>query len=72
VYAVTCRCRKVGRTSKFESWAYPLVNGEPLANLPIWLSVELNVPLELEARYEESCQERSNGSSKIAAALWTF
>jgi hypothetical protein len=56
VYAVTCRCRKDGRASKFESWAYPLAVGQPLPNLPIWLSDELNVWLELEASYEETCR----------------
>jgi hypothetical protein len=56
VYAVTCRCRKAGRASKFESWAYPLAVGQPLPNLPIWLSDELNVWLELEASYEETCR----------------
>ena len=56
VYAVTCRCRKVGQTSRLESWAYPLAIGEPLPNLPIWLSDEFKVTLELEASYEETCR----------------
>jgi hypothetical protein len=56
VYAVTCRCRKAGPPPRFHSWAYPLTIGQPLPNLPIWLSDELNVPLELEASYEETCR----------------
>ncbi len=55
VYAVTCRYRKTGRTSQLQSWAYPLVVGQPLPHLPIWLSNELHVRLELEASYEETC-----------------
>src|SRR5437870_3451308 len=46
IYAVTCRCRKTGPTSRLESWAYPLKVGQPLANLPIWLSDDLKVTLE--------------------------
>jgi hypothetical protein len=54
VYALTCCCGKASRTPKFESWAYPLVNGEPLPNPPIWLADESNVPVELEASHEET------------------
>jgi hypothetical protein len=55
-YAVTCRCRKIGRSPKLESWAYHLVVGQPLPTLPIWLSEDINVSLELEASYEETCR----------------
>lgn len=56
IYAVTCRARKVGRTARLESWAYPLAIGQPLPNLPIWLSEQVNVPLVLEASYEDACR----------------
>lgn len=56
IYAVTCRCRKIGGVSKLEAWAYPLAVGQPLPSLPIWLSEELNVPLDLESSYEETCR----------------
>ena len=56
IYAVTCRCRKMGRTPKLATWAYPLAVGEPLPTLPIWLADDLNVALELEASYEETCR----------------
>jgi hypothetical protein len=56
VYAVTCRCRKMGRKPKLASWAHPLAVGEPLPSLPIWLSDDLNVSLELEASYEATCR----------------
>jgi hypothetical protein len=56
VYAVTCRYRKNGRASQLHTWAYPLAVGQPLPNLPIWLSDELHVSLELEASYEETCR----------------
>jgi hypothetical protein len=56
VYAITCRYRRVGQTSRIESWAYPLSLGQPLPHLPIWLSDESNVSLELEASYEDTCR----------------
>jgi hypothetical protein len=56
IYAATCRCRKMGRTPQLAIWAYPLVVGQPLPTLPIWLSDDLNVPLEFEASYEETCR----------------
>lgn len=55
-YATTCRVRKVGETSRLETWAYPLVVGQPLPTIPIWLSENRNVSLELEASYEETCR----------------
>jgi hypothetical protein len=56
VYAVTCRWRSVSPSSRIESWAYPLVVGQALPDLPIWLSEDLSVALELEASYEETCR----------------
>jgi hypothetical protein len=56
VYAVTCRCRKTRGVSKLETWAHRLVVGQPLPTLPIWLSEDSNVSLELEASYEETCR----------------
>jgi hypothetical protein len=60
-YAATCRSRRAvdrsGRErSVFESWAFPLEVGRPLPTLPIWLSDELAVSLDLEASYEETCR----------------
>jgi hypothetical protein len=55
-YAVTCRGRKVDEKPRFESWAYPLVVGQPLATLPVWLSEDLAVSLDLEASYEDACK----------------
>jgi hypothetical protein len=46
IYAVTCRFRRIGRTSKLETWAYPLAVGQPLPTLPVWLSEDLHVSLE--------------------------
>ncbi len=55
-YAVTCRGHKVADKPRFESWAYPLVIGQPLPALPIWLTEDLWISLDLEAAYEETCR----------------
>lgn len=56
VYAVTCRTRKRTPPARFATWAYPLVVGQPLPQLPIWLTEEDPVLLDLEASYEETCR----------------
>src|SRR5579872_2923668 len=56
IYAATCRGRKVGTRSRLETWAYPLAVGQPLPKLPIWLTEDLAVSLDLEASYQETCR----------------
>lgn len=56
IYAVTCRCRKISEIPKLELWAYPLAVGQPLPKLPIWLSEDQNVMLDLDSSYEETCR----------------
>jgi hypothetical protein len=46
----------VGDLPRFESWAYPLVVGQPLPTLPVWLTEERAVSLDLEASYEDACR----------------
>jgi hypothetical protein len=55
-YAVTCRRRAGKRRTRWDTWAYPLQLGQPLPTLPLWLTEELAVPLELEASYEAACR----------------
>jgi hypothetical protein len=55
-YAVTCRGRKVREKPRFETWAYPLLVGQPLPTLPIWITEDLAVSLDLEASYEQTCR----------------
>lgn len=56
IYAVTCRGHRTGLRWQLESWEHSLAVGGTLPNLPIWLSPDLVVPLELEATYEETCR----------------
>jgi hypothetical protein len=55
-YAATCRKRKAGRRTKLDTWASPLVVGQALPILPIWLTETVAVSLDLEASYEEACR----------------
>ncbi len=56
IYAVTCRPRKAEPHAKLDLWAYPLAVGQPLPQLPIWLSEDQRVMLDLEASYEDACR----------------
>lgn len=60
LYATECRWTK--RWSKrreawfLETWAHPLEVGHSLPVLPLWLTEDFAVPLELEPCYEETCR----------------
>lgn len=56
LYAVSCRYRKSGETWLLEGWPSSLTIGQPLPILPLWLSEEFAVPLNLEESYEETCR----------------
>jgi hypothetical protein len=56
IYAATCRKRQAGRRTKLDTWAVPLVVGQALPPLYIWLTETLNVSLDLEATYEQTCR----------------
>src|SRR5581483_3918192 len=52
LYAVSCRWRASGNKRLLEAWHQPLALGRPLPTLPIWLSTDRAVPLDLENSYE--------------------
>jgi hypothetical protein len=52
IYAVTCRMN--GR--RLNAWEFPLAIGQPLPTLPIWLTDDFHVPLDLEPSYEKTCK----------------
>jgi len=56
LYAVACRTKTKDDAWLLENWFHPLVLGQPLPTLPLWLADNLSVPLELEACYEETCR----------------
>ncbi len=54
-YAVTLRGRR-GSHRRIETFAHVLQVGQPLPTLPLWLSADQWVPVELEPTYEETCR----------------
>jgi hypothetical protein len=54
-YAVTCRSHNLATRSRFESWAYPMVVGQRLPVLPIWLDNDHAISLDLELSYQQTC-----------------
>lgn len=56
-YAVTLRGRKRPRTrSVLDVWFHPLVVGQRLPELPLWLDTDLSVSLDLEGSYQDTCR----------------
>lgn len=57
IYAVTARGRKrLGMRPLLDTWFYPMVLGQALPTLPIWLDGELGILLDLETSDEETCR----------------
>jgi hypothetical protein len=56
LYAVTCRKHVVHPKTRLETWSHPLVLGQPLPQLPVWLTEHKAVQLDLEASYEQTCR----------------
>lgn len=57
IYAVTMRGRRPqNRQPVLDLWYFPLVLGQVLPTIPIWLSAELGIELNLESSYQEVCR----------------
>jgi len=57
LYAVSLRARKPPKQrGLLDAWFYPMVVGQPLPTLPLWLAPDLRVELPLEPSYQESCR----------------
>jgi hypothetical protein len=48
---------KRGKQSILETWSHALGLGQPLPTLPLWLSADRFVPLNLEQSYEQACSD---------------
>jgi hypothetical protein len=55
LYAVAYRAVKAGQRVQLEMWPSRLEVGSALPTLPLWLSDQLAVPLDLEATYRATC-----------------
>lgn len=56
LYAVAYRPVTVHRSSQVQAWRESLAIGRALPEMPLWLSLDLCVPLELEDSYVATCQ----------------
>lgn len=56
LYAAACRATRKDREWLVETWFHELQVGRLLPTLPLWLSDDLAIPLELETSYEETCR----------------
>jgi Protein of unknown function (DUF4058) len=56
-YAAACRWGKWGEKTRLEAWSHTMTDGEPLPTLPLWLTAELVIPLDLEKSYEQACHD---------------
>jgi hypothetical protein len=57
VYAASCRWTRQGKRTLLEAWSHVLKLEEPLPTLPLWLSKDIVVPLDLEQSYEQACSD---------------
>ena len=55
-YAAVCRYVPSNDRWLLETWEQPLTLGQTLPTLPLWLSEDLAVRLDLEESYEETCR----------------
>jgi hypothetical protein len=56
LYAVAYRAVPDRKESRVEVWSEVLTLGEPLPTLPLWLALDLCVPLRLEESYVATCR----------------
>lgn len=56
IYAAECRWTRKNGSGHLQTWFNPLVLGSPLPRLPLWLTPDFAVPLELEQTYEDTCE----------------
>jgi Protein of unknown function (DUF4058) len=57
LYAASCRWTFKAKRTILETWSHELTVGQPLPTLPLWLSRDLAVPLDLESSYEQACHD---------------
>jgi hypothetical protein len=55
LYAASSCWTRQGIRTLLEAWSHVLTLEEPLPTLPLWLSADLVVPLNLEQGYEQAC-----------------
>ncbi len=59
LYAASCRWTRQRERTLLEAWLHVLALENPLPTLPLWLSRDIVVPLNLEQSYEQACDDLS-------------
>lgn len=59
VYAASCRWRRNEDQAVLQTWSRALTVSRLLPTLPLWLTADLYVPLDLEKSYEQACEDLS-------------
>jgi hypothetical protein len=57
LYAASCRWTRQEKRTLLQAWSHVLIVGQPIPTLPLWLSTNLVVPLNLEQSYEQACSD---------------
>ncbi len=57
LYAASCRLTMQGQRALLETWSNELAVTRLLPTLPLWLSRNVVVPLDLETSYEQACSD---------------
>jgi hypothetical protein len=57
LYAASCRWVRKGTRTLLEAWSHVLALSQPLPTLPLCLSENLIIPLDLEGSYEQACHD---------------
>jgi hypothetical protein len=57
LYAASSRWLKRPDRGLLQAWSHVLTVGQPLPTLPLWLAEDRVVPLDLEASYEQACDD---------------
>ncbi len=57
LYAASCRWTRQAERTLLQAWSHVLKLEEPLPTLPLWLSKDIVVPLDLEQSYEQACSD---------------
>jgi hypothetical protein len=56
LYAVAYRTFTTDRKGRLQGWEEPLAVGRILPTLPLWISPDVVVPVDLESSYRETCE----------------
>ena len=54
--ATSLRVRRGGRKANLEIWSYPLSVGLVMPTIPVWITSEAAIPLNLELSHESACK----------------